>query len=173
MHTLTCIHTNVQVQLFDKPAEAMAKQMADAIWTNTLPLLAGALALGAATLVTTASHIGPPEATPVLALGALGTLAGGLLPVLKPLLEVQQLSQLSGDQIEAAVDIKEPLQVGNTGCLCITLPFQYGLQGNPSSNPILPFQVRCVLFSSSSCHSDCATYSCTLSLQPAEPACQL
>lgn len=101
----------MQVQLFDKPAEAMAQQMADAIWSRTLPLLVGALALGAATLAATLSHSGPPEATPILALGALGFLAGGLLPVLKPLLEVQQLSQLTGDQIEAAVDVKQPLQV--------------------------------------------------------------
>ena len=97
----------MQVQLFDKPAEAMSQRMADAIWAKTLPYAAATAALGAATLAAAASQV----ATPFLGVGALTALGLGLLPVVRPLLEVQQLSRLSREQIEAAVDPKQALQV--------------------------------------------------------------
>ena len=86
----------------------MSQQMADAIWQNTLPYLAGALALGFAGLAGAASH--NPLAW--CNVGAVGLLARAVLPVANPLWEVQKLSKLSRDEIEAAVDPGQNLQVG-------------------------------------------------------------
>lgn len=96
------------------PAVAMSQRMGNAIWSNTYPYLAGALALGLAALAGAAIHAAPVQAESLAAVGAAGLLARAALPVVGPLLEVRQLSKLSRDAIEAAVDPKEPLQV--SGC---------------------------------------------------------
>lgn len=89
----------------------MSQRLSEAIWNSTLPYLAGALGLAVAALVGSASHVAPIQAEAVAAFGAAGLLAKGVLPVVGPLLEVQQLSKLSREEIEAAVDPKEQLQV--------------------------------------------------------------
>ena len=108
-----------QVQLVDKPAVAMSQQMADAIWQSTLPYLAGALALGLAGLAGAVSH--NPLAW--CNVGAAALLAAAVLPIAKPLREVQKLSKLSRDEIESAVDPGESLQVG---CGLLSLHVTYG-----------------------------------------------
>lgn len=111
----------------------MSQRMANAIWNNTYPSLAGALALGLVALAGAASHAAPVQAESLAVVGAAGLLARAALPVVGPLLEVRQLSKLSRDAIEAAVDPKEHLQV--SGCHssflqsgCVSAPLMRAVQ---------------------------------------------
>lgn len=89
----------------------MSQQMADAIWSNTRPYLLGSLALTLAALAGSISHTAPVPAELGAAFASAGLLAKAVLPVVGPLLEVRQLSKMSRQEIEAAVDPREPLQV--------------------------------------------------------------
>ena len=101
----------MQVHLGDKPAIAMSQRMSQGIWNGTGPYLSAALLLALATLASSASHVLPSELLPVATAVSLGVLSKGLYSVLSPLVEIRQLSRLSPQQIEEAVDLKEPLQV--------------------------------------------------------------
>lgn len=107
----------MQVHLGDKPAIAMSQRMSSAIWNGTAPYLGAALLLGLATLASATTHALPPSLLPVPSTIALGVLGKGLSSVLGPLLEIQKLSKMSAQDIEAAVDLREPLQVGP--CLAV------------------------------------------------------
>ena len=101
----------MQVHLGDKPAIAMSQQMSQSIWNGTAPYLSAALLLALATLASSAIHVLPSELLPVAIAVSLAVLSKGLYSVLSPLVEIRQLSRLSPQQIEEAVDLKEPLQV--------------------------------------------------------------
>ena len=103
----------MQVHLGDKPAIGMSQRMAQGIWTGTAPYLGAALLLTLATLAASANHALPSELLPVAAATGLGVLGKGLYSVLAPLAEIRQLSRLSAPAIEAAVDLKEPLQASD------------------------------------------------------------
>lgn len=85
--------------------------MSQGIWNGTAPYLGAALFLALATLASSATHVLPSALLPVATAVSLGVLSKGLYSVLSPLVEIRQLSQLSPQQIEEAVDLKEPLQV--------------------------------------------------------------
>ena len=106
----------VQVHLGDKPAIAMSQRMSAAIWNGTAPYLGAALLLSLATVASATTHVLPSNVLPLPAIIALGVLGKGLFSVLGPLLEIQKLSKMSAQDIEAAVDLREPLQVS----LCLT-----------------------------------------------------
>lgn len=106
-------HGASQVHLGDKPAIAMSQRMSQGIWNGTGPYLSAALLLALATLASSASHVLPSELLPVATAVSLGVLSKGLYSVLSPLVEIRQLSRLSPQQIEEAVDLKEPLQNGS------------------------------------------------------------
>ena len=80
-------------------------------WNGTAPYLSAALLLALVTLASSATHVLPSELLPVTTAVSLGVLSKGLASVLAPLVEIRQLSRLSPQQIEEAVDLKEPLQV--------------------------------------------------------------
>ncbi|DBA78520.1 TPA: hypothetical protein ACH3X2_007842 [Trebouxia sp. C0005] len=106
-------HGASQVHLGDKPAIAMSQQMSQGIWNGTAPYLGAALFLALATLASSATHVLPSALLPVATAVSLGVLSKGLYSVLSPLVEIRQLSRLSPQQIEEAVDLKEPLQNGS------------------------------------------------------------
>ncbi|KAL0049763.1 hypothetical protein WJX82_009526 [Trebouxia sp. C0006] len=106
-------HGASQVHLGDKPAIAMSQRMSQGIWNGTAPYLSAALLLALATLASSATHVLPSELFPVATAVSLGVLSKGLYSVLSPLVEIRQLSLLSPQQIEEAVDLKEPLQNGS------------------------------------------------------------
>lgn len=108
--SLLCL---VQVHLGDKPAIGMSQRMAQGIWAGTAPYLGAALLLTLATLAASASHALPSDLLPVAAATGLGVLGKGLYSILAPLAEIRQLSRLSAPAIEAAVDLKEPLQASD------------------------------------------------------------
>ena len=89
----------------------MSQRMSQGIWNGTAPYLSAALLLALATLASSATHVLPSELFPVATAVSLGVLNKGLYSVLSPLVEIRQLSLLSPQQIEEAVDLKEPLQV--------------------------------------------------------------
>ena len=101
----------LQVLLGDKPAIAMSQRMSQGVWKGTAPFLGASLLLALAAATSAVIHLPTPEVAPAAALGALGLLAKGLYSTLGPLLEIRKLSQLSAQQIEEAVDLKEPVEV--------------------------------------------------------------
>ena len=101
----------MQVHLGDKPAIAMSQRMSQGIWNGIAPYLSAALLLALATLASSATHVLPSELLPVVAAVSLGAISKGLYSVLGPLVEIRRLSRMSPQQIEEAVDLKEPLQV--------------------------------------------------------------
>ena len=101
----------VQVHLGDRPAVAMSQRMSAAIWNGTFTYLGGALLLLSAALTASFAHTLPPDLLPIPALAAAGILGTSLYRLLGPLLEIRKLSGMSAEEIEAAVDVREPLQV--------------------------------------------------------------
>ena len=89
----------------------MSQRMSEGIWNGTAPYLSAALFLALATLASSATHVLPSELLPVAAAVSLAVLSKGLYSVFSPLVEIRQLSRLNSQQIEEAVDLKEPLQV--------------------------------------------------------------
>ena len=85
--------------------------MSEGIWNGTAPFLGAALFLALAAVTSAATHLPIQEVAQAAALSALGLLAKGLYSTLSPLLEIRELSQLTAQQIEDAVDLKEPVQV--------------------------------------------------------------
>ena len=106
---------HVQVQLIDKPAIAVSQRMSQGIWNCTAPYLGAALLLALAALASSATHALPSGLTPVAAAASLSVFSKGVFSVLAPLSEIRQLSKMSAQQIEAAVDLSEPLQVVSCG----------------------------------------------------------
>ena len=101
----------MQVHLGDKPAIAMSQRMSSAIWKGTAPYLSAALLLALATLASSTFHTLPAGLLPLPSIIALAILGKALFSVLGPLSEIQKLSKMNAQQIEAAVDLREPLQV--------------------------------------------------------------
>ena len=89
----------------------MSQRMSAAIWNGTAPYLGAALLLSLATIASATTHVLPSDLLPLAAIITLGVLGKGLFSVLGPLLEIQKLSKMSAQDIEAAVDLREPLQV--------------------------------------------------------------
>ena len=87
--------------------------MSAAITKGTVPYLGAALLLSLATLTAATTQALPASVLPVPSVIALGALGKGLSSLVGPLLEIQKLSKMSADEIEAAVDLKEPLQVSS------------------------------------------------------------
>ncbi len=85
--------------------------MSQGIWNGIAPYLSAALLLALATLASSATHVLPSELLPVAAAVSLGAISKGLYSVLGPLVEIRRLSRMSPQQIEEAVDLKEPIQV--------------------------------------------------------------
>ena len=108
----------MQVHLGDKPAIAMSQRMSAAIWNGTAPYLGAALLLSLATFASATLHIVPSSLLPVPSIITLGVLGKGLFSVLGPLLEIQKLSKMSAQDIEAAVDVREPLQASSRLAIC-------------------------------------------------------
>ena len=101
----------MQVHLGDKPAIAMSQRMSAAITEGTVPYLGAALLLSLATFAAATTQALPPSLLPVPSVVTLAVLGKGLSSVLGPLLEIQKLSKMTPQEIEAAVDLSEPLQV--------------------------------------------------------------
>ena len=96
----------------------MSQRMSAAIWSGTAPYLGIALLLSLATVASATMHVLPSNFLPVPAIITLGVLGKGLFSVLGPLLEIQKLSKMSAQDIEAAVDLREPLQAGPCFAIC-------------------------------------------------------
>lgn len=101
----------LQVHLGDKPAIAMSQRMSAAITEGTVPYLGAALLLSLATVAAATTQALPPSLLPVPSVVTLAVLGRGLASILGPLLEIQKLSKMTPQEIEAAVDLSEPLQV--------------------------------------------------------------
>ena len=89
----------------------MSQRMSAAIWKGTVPYLGAALLLSLATIASATTHALPSSLLPFPSIVTTGVLGKGLLSVVGPLLEIQKLSKMSAQEIEAAVDLKESLQV--------------------------------------------------------------
>lgn len=89
----------------------MSQRMSSAIWEGTAPYLGTALLVAAATLASSATHALPAGLLPLPSIMMLAVLGKGLFSVLGPLSEIEKLSKMNAQQIEAAVDLTEPLQV--------------------------------------------------------------
>ena len=96
----------------------MSQRMSAAIWNGTAPYLGAALLLSLVTLASATSHVLPANLLPVPSVITLGVLGKGLFSVLGPLLEIQKLSKMSAQDIEAAVDLREPLQASPRLTIC-------------------------------------------------------
>ncbi|KAF6254495.1 hypothetical protein COO60DRAFT_1703286 [Scenedesmus sp. NREL 46B-D3] len=112
-----------QVLLGDRPSDVTQRRLAVGISAASGGRLAASLGLLLAGVVSAATHALPDvEAAAAALTGAaaagdagivLGSAAAALAlawPVLAPFAEVWQFSRLSGEEVEAAVAIKEPLQ---------------------------------------------------------------
>lgn len=94
----------------------MSQRMSAAITAGTVPYLAAALLLSLATVAAATTQALPASVLPLPSVVTLGVLGKGLSSIVGPLLEIQKLSKMSGEEIEVAVDLREPLQV----CCSIT-----------------------------------------------------
>jgi hypothetical protein len=108
----------------DRPSDVTQRRLALGISSASGSRLAASLGLLLAGIVSAAAHALPDvEAAAAGLTGSaaagdagivLGSAAAALAlawPVLAPFVEVWQFSRLSGQEVEAAVAIKEPLQV--------------------------------------------------------------
>jgi hypothetical protein len=120
-----------QVLLGDRPTDVSQRRLAAAITGASGGRLAAALGVLIAGVVATATHALPSveaaaaAATGAPAAGNAGILAGAVAaaaalawPVLSPFAEVWRFGQLSGEQVEDVVAIKEPLQVRSRPLQC-------------------------------------------------------
>jgi pheromone shutdown protein TraB len=105
-----------QVYLVDRPASVTGRRLAQGIWKSHSPLLLGAVPAaiaGAAITSSVATDTLQAGVAPVV-FAILLPFAAALWPIAAPLLEIQKFSKMSGEQIEEAVSIKEPLQSSTT-----------------------------------------------------------
>lgn len=101
-----------QVVLGDRPSQITARRMGAAVLSSTAPTFLAACALSAAADYAAATGMLPDGAGPVAVLAGLAAVAASLAPIAGPLLEVRSLSKKDAADIEAAVEVKEPLQGG-------------------------------------------------------------
>jgi hypothetical protein len=105
----------------DRPAQVSQRRLADAMYASTAARLVAALSLlaagAAARFVPGFEDLsglipGGDASAGAAAFGAAAAAAAAVLwPVLGPLVEVWRFSQLDGPAVEAAVAVKEPIQV--------------------------------------------------------------
>lgn len=103
-----------QVVLGDRPTRVTERRMADAMMSASGGRLAGALVLSLGSLLAAATTSLVPESAELA--GVVASWGGAALlmaPILGPFLEMSQLAGLSGEEIEARVALKQPLQPDN------------------------------------------------------------
>ncbi|KAK9837254.1 hypothetical protein WJX81_002082 [Elliptochloris bilobata] len=101
-----------QVHLGDMPASRSARRLANGVWRATLPRLAAFGAFAAAAVAASVLHALPEGVGPAVGGAVTAAAAAAVWPIAWPLAEVSLLAAKSGEQIEADVQLKEPIQGG-------------------------------------------------------------
>lgn len=115
---------SIQTSAGDRPSNVSQRRLAAAITGASGGRLAAALGLLVSGIVAASTHVLPDvEAAAAVVTGSAAAADAGLVgaaaaaslalawPVLAPFVEVWRFSQLSGEEVEEVVAIKEPLQV--------------------------------------------------------------
>ena len=98
------------VYLGDRPSSVTGVRLARAMVISSIPYYAVALAASISSW-TFGNQVFDAQFSPALSLGvSIASFAAATWPLLSPILEIKQFSEMSASQIEDAVRVREPLQ---------------------------------------------------------------
>jgi pheromone shutdown protein TraB len=99
-----------QIVLADRPAFVSQRRLAQGVWGSLFPrFIVGLLTFNGAVFMGSFGLVDQGLASNAAVLSILGTLAS-FVPVALPFYEIWQFSKLSGEEIEQAVRVPEPIQ---------------------------------------------------------------
>jgi len=103
-----------QLLLIDRPTVVTERKLADALLEKSSARIFGAVSLVLSSIVGGIATDILPESTEFgLVVGAFGLAIGLLWPLIGPVTEISKLADLSAEEIEAAVAVREPIASGD------------------------------------------------------------